>query len=428
MTEHLNAAVLTCILTPPKEEPSIEAVKATAPLPWFLPTAPGSSCRLPALFALSKKGTLRTYKIEVLNYKDHSVVTTSKSVTEGGKWQTDTYEYWHGVNIGKSNETTFQQQAYSEANSMWKKLRDAGFSTEKPKEGEKFNTDANGSMKPMLAIPFNEKKIQFPCLVQPKYDGVRCLIFEKDGEVQIISRKGKPYDIPHIKKWAEEHRECLPLDGELYNHGELTFQEIVSAVKRKSEITEKIRYVVYDQPVADFCNIKRWNRLILTGGVVPDSSMLPKGVKKKPSDLRPEWQPVYLSDYAYAQDMEQLEKLHNDFVRDGYEGCIIRNLEGTYEFGFRSNDLIKMKSFMDSEYEIIDVLEANGRDAGTAIFVCKCEAGVFNVKPQGTRELRAKYWKERRKLIGKMVTVKYQELSDDGIPRFPSAISVRDYE
>lgn len=365
---------------------------------------------LPWLYALSKKGTIRTYRIEVKLHKDKAVLTTLKRVTETGVWQSDTYEYTEGVNIGKSNETTFAEQAINEANSMYKKLLDAGYTPTKPKEGEKFNTDANGSMKPMLAKA-DRSKIKFPCIVQPKYDGVRCLVFEKDGEIQIISRKGKPYNIPHLQKWAESHRDLLPLDGELYNHKELTFQEIVSAVKKQSEITPKIRYVVYDRPIENIPNSERWDWLLrnFTERAGKDS-------------------PAYLSSCGVCHNMATLMKYHDAMVEKGYEGAIARNKDGLYEFGFRSNDLIKIKEFKDSEYEIIDVIEATGRDAGTAIFVCKCDAGEFNVKPQGTREVRADYFKNRTKLIGKMVTVQYQELSDDGIPRFPSAIAVRDYE
>lgn len=377
---------------------------------------PFSAYNLPWLYALSKKGTIRTYRIEVSIFKDRAVLSTLKRVTETGVWQTDSYEYTEGVNIGKSNETTFAEQAINEANSLYKKLLDDGYTPNKPKEGEKFNTDANGSMKPMLAKS-DRRKIKFPCIVQPKYDGVRCLTFLKDGEINIVSRKGKPYNIPHLKEWAENHRGLLPLDGELYNHKELTFQEIVSAVKKHSEITPKIRYVVYDRPVADITNDKRWTWLLKQFGAQKEKDRL-KGVKS----------PVYLSDFTICYDMEQLMKMHDEYVAKGYEGAIARNEDGLYEFGFRSNNLIKIKEFKDSEYEIIDVVEATGRDAGTAIFVCKCDAGEFNVKPQGTRELRAEYFKNRTKLIGKMVTVQYQELSDDGIPRFPSAIAVRDYE
>ena len=365
---------------------------------------------LPRMFALSKTGSIRVYEIIVEDKGNHAVMTTRKKVTLDGKWTEDTYEYWVGVNIGKSNETTYLEQALSEANSAWKRLQDAGFTTEMPDPEAKFNTDANGKIKPMLAISFNEKRIKFPCLCQPKYDGVRCTISEDSEGIHIISRKGKPYVIPHLEKWASANRHLLPLDGELYNHKELTFQEIISAVKRLSDITPKIKYVVYDRPIEGISNNERWRTLI-------------QDFEKVPSDA-----PAYRSDWVYCDNIEQIEKYHTTCVANGYEGVIIRNLDGVYEFGFRSNDLIKLKSFDDAEFEIIDVVEATGRDAGTAVFVCKCKGGEFNVKPQGTREIRAEYFENAKRLIGKMVTVQYQGLSDDGIPRFPSAISVRDYE
>lgn len=364
---------------------------------------------LPRMYALSKKGSVRVYEIIVRDFGNHAIVTTRKKVTLNGKWTEDNYEYHTGVNIGKANETTYIEQAISEAKSMFKKLQDAGFSTELPDASSKFNTDANGKIKPMLAIGFNEKRIKFPCLVQPKYDGVRCTITEDSNGIHILSRKGKPYKIPHLEKWASEHKELLPLDGELYNHKELTFQEIISAVKKVSAITSKIRYVVYDKPLEEVSNKERWEN------ICSDFENIPKDI-------------AYRSNYVYCDNMVQILDYHKKCVSEGYEGVIIRNLDGEYEFGFRSNNLIKYKEFNDAEFEIVDVVEATGRDCGTAIFVCKCEGGQFNVKPQGTRELRAEYFKNAKKLIRKMVTVQYQGLSNDGIPRFPSAITIRDYE
>lgn len=364
----------------------------------------------PRVYARSKNGAVRVYEVIVEDMGDHALMTTRKKTTLNGKWTEDEYEYWEGVNIGKSNETTYFEQALFEARSALNRLYDAGFTEEIPKSDVRFNTDANGKIKPMLAISFSEKRIKFPCLCQPKYDGVRCTISEDSDGVHIISRKGKPYNIPHLEKWAHEHRDMLPLDGELYNHKELTFQEIISAVKRVSNITPKIRYVVYDRPIDGVPNNERWDKLVTDF----------KGFGKA--------SPAYRSEYVYCDNMDQIWDYHKKCVSEGYEGVIIRNLDGMYEFGFRSNNLIKLKTFDDAEFEITDVVEATGRDAGTAIFVCKCAGGEFRVKPQGTRELRSEYFRHSDMLIGKKVTVQYQGLSDDGIPRFPSAISIRDYE
>lgn len=374
-----------------------------------LPKKRDTIIKLPRLYALSKNGSIRVYDIIVEDFEDHASLTTRKKSTLKGKWTEDKYWYWTGVNIGKANETTYIEQALSEAHSMWKRLVDGGFTTEIP-TGLKFNTDANGNIKPMLAISFNEKRVKFPCIAQYKYDGVRCMIVKDSDGVKLISRKGKLYNIPHLQEWAEKHTELLPLDGELYNHKDLTFQEIISAVKKHSKITSQIKMVVYDLPLAGLSNKERIEKLHLMFSSMEKDA------------------PLYEAPYVILHDMDELRAFHKKSVDSGYEGIIIRNSEGTYEFGFQSNDLIKYKTFNDDEFEIVDVIEASGRDALTAIFVCKCEGGYFNVKPQGSKELRHEYWINRHNLIGKLCTVQYQGLSDDGIPRFPSAVSVRDYE
>lgn len=365
------------------------------------------------LYALSKTGKLRIYTLAVEDYGTYAEIVTTSRLSESGKATEDRKKVTKGVNIGKSNETTYLEQAFRMANSKINKLHDEGFSETKPDLTQKFNTDANGEIKPMLAIPFDEKQIRYPCLCQPKYDGVRCTIsVGTDNEVKIISRQGKPYNIPHLKVWAESHREILPLDGELYNHLDLTFQEIISAVKRQSEITSKIRYVVYDRPVDGEENSERWGRLL---------DMRDRGMFSN--------SPAYLTSYRLCYNIDEVREYHRECVSEGYEGVIIRNLEGLYEFGFRSRNLIKLKDFDDSEFLISDVVEGTGRDAGTAVFELSLPDGRrFKARPVGSFEQRKDYFDRAPELIGKQCTVKYQGFSDDGVPRFPVAIAVRDYE
>lgn len=364
----------------------------------------------PVLFAKAKNNNIRVYQISVEDKGTYAILITKKKTTLNGKITTDTYEYTEGVNIGKANESSYLEKSIFDARSIYKKLLDKGFTEEMPTED--FNTDSEGNMKAMLAHKWAPKYVKFPCLCQPKYDGVRSLSFEaSDGKIHIRSRQGKDYHLPHLEKWLSEHKELLPLDGELYNHKELTFQDICSAVKRQSEITSKIRAVVYDKPIAGVPNKKRWDILL-------------EEFKNIPNDA-----PYYLSTYKICHNMNEIHKYHDECVAQGYEGAIIRNMDGEYEFGFRSNNLIKLKVFTDKEFEIVDVIEATGRDAGTAIFVLKADNGSeFKAKPQGSHDLREQYFNNRNKLIGKQCTVQYQGLSDDGIPRFPSAVAIRDYE
>lgn len=264
-------------------------------------------------------------------------------------------------------------------------------------------------MKPMLATRYSPAQTKYPCFVQPKYDGVRCILHEgKDGEVHLTSRGGKEYDVPQIKEWGEKHRGILPLDGEIYNHQELTFQQICSAVKCCTSITTKLRMVVYDAQIpGTFSN--RWKFLKESF-----SSINPKGA-------------VFLTQTFIANSEEYIKRWHKIFVSTGFEGAIIRNGDGLYIEG-RSNDLMKLKIFDTTEFEIVDVLEADGFDAGTAIFKLRTKNNLFCSRPVGSKSLRAQYLHDKEELIGKMATIQHQGYSDAGIPRFPVLLNIRDYE
>ena len=107
---------------------------------------------------------------------------------------------------------------------------------------------------------------------------------------------------------------------------------------------------------------------------------------------------------------------------------MLRNKSSLYE-PIRSRHLQKYKTFEDSEFEIIGFSEGVGNDAGTVIWKCKCKNGrQFDVRPTGTVEDRKNLFKHGNQYIGSMLTVKYQGLSEYGVPRFPVAIQLRDYE
>lgn len=264
--------------------------------------------------------------------------------------------------------------------------------------------------KPMLATGYEVSKVSFPCLIQPKFDGCRALLcLIGDGEAHLLSRTGKEYNVPHILKWANEHKELLPLDGELYCHEELTFQQICSAVKCYSPWTEMLKYVVYDRPVDTMTNISRMAWLN--------------------DNLRPALgNGVELSDTYMAFSVKDIDSWHEVFVSRGYEGAIVRNQDALYQEG-RSDNLIKVKKFDTTEFEIIDVIEAGGKDAGTAIFRLKSGDYSFYARPVGPKELRSRYLCNKESLKGKKCTIQHFGYTDGGIiPRFPVALGIRDYE
>ena len=121
--------------------------------------------------------------------------------------------------------------------------------------------------------------------------------------------------------------------------------------------------------------------------------------------------------------MSYEDQCHND----GYEGVMARNIQSQYLFGYRSKDLLKVKRFLDEEYEIVDFTHGTSIELECIVFVCKTKDDqTFSVRPVGTHEERKVMYKNGASYIGKMLTVKYQELSNDGVPRFPVGLHIRE--
>jgi len=115
---------------------------------------------------------------------------------------------------------------------------------------------------------------------------------------------------------------------------------------------------------------------------------------------------------------------YGEYVEAGYEGQMLR-IDGKYE-NKRSKNLLKHKSFVDDEYTILDIVEGEGNRTGTAGYmVFETEDGKrFKSNVKGTWDETAEMLKSKKKLIGKQATIKYFNLTPDGIPRFPYVINI----
>lgn len=314
-----------------------------------------------------------------------------------GKMQIQERNVVSGKNIGKKNETTPYQQACREAESLWKKQQ----------ETHGYQIEGSGSssphvQKPMLAHPFEKHahKIKYPCYVQPKLDGVRMMMYP-DGTM--ISRTGKPFQqFPHLK--------CHPthiLDGELYIRN--TSFDIISGLCRNKQITNdttKLEYHVYD-----VCDITKSFR----DRFVQNKLTLQSKLFKVHTDI--------------CQNYEDIETYHQLYIQQGYEGIMIRNMDGLYEVNKRSYHLQKLKLFHDEDFLITNVKEGDGIDIDTAILQCVTKDGKsFWVRPTGTREYRSHLLHSFENYKDKYLTVKFQNITEQGIPRFPVGVAIRDYE
>jgi len=329
----------------------------------------------------------------------------------GGKMQTSR-KTATPKNVGRANATSADEQAILEATAMHKKRLDGKYSlTIEDAKKEVFL--------PMLAGDFEKRKdkVTYPVDVQPKLDGVRCLAYWDGDSVKLMSRGGKQWECcQHI---IDELETVLPedwvLDGELYIHGS-TFQEITKLVKKLRPESVNVQFHVYDIPRTNlptsqwhWDNRKNALNMFAHRCVTADSC---KSVK------------VVNTHQADAED--DVYQLQSEYLEDGYEGAIVRERDGEYKFGYRSRSLLKVKNFMDEEYKIIGFGTGIGRFEGSVVWICTTEDGKeFRVVPQGTMEQRQELYKDANNSIGSLLKVKFFELTDDNIPRFPVGLGIR---
>jgi len=400
---------------------------------------------LPILYGEASTGKTKMWSVFVTAREGAGVITVTHGYVDGKK-QINERLVTTGKNIGRKNETTPLQQATNEAEALWKKKQDGGYAplatgtatgtaAATTATGTATVTTATGTAAvagagagaaaaapaiesvplPMLAQDFNKrgKSMPFPCLAQRKLDGVRCVAISGRG---LFSRNGKPSS-PHLTHIVADVNK-LPagtiLDGELYSD-DLTFQEIVGLVKKATlkagdaEKVAKIYLCVYDT-IRDGTNAERNTWLTETFATNAFTAL-----KQLPT--------------VSCESIDAVKELHAAYVAEGYEGLILRNAAGLYKIGHRSTELQKYKEFLDSEYPIVGFKEGDGIEKGCVIWVCTTPAGQeFSVRPRGTREDRIEMFKLGSEALGKRLSVRYQEFTTDGIPRFPVGISIRDYE
>jgi DNA ligase-1 len=359
--------------------------------------------KLKTIYKKTKTGATQEWTIEVEGnkYRSHSGQV-------GGQITTNEWTVCFGKNVGRANSTTDAEQAMAEAVAKRTKKLESGYFE------DVNNINEQQYFEPMLAAKWEDykDKIQYPIYSQPKLDGIRCIV-TKDG---MFSRNGKPIvSAPHIRKALDKlfkHEPDLILDGELYaDKFANDFNKIVSLVKRTKPTAEdlmdsekQIEYHIYDVPSVDETFTGRWREL--------DELALdfPNCVKKVETHIITE--EFYITDW------------YENYIERGYEGQMLR-LDSKYE-NKRSKSLLKHKTFVDEEYTILDICEGEGNRTGTAGYMVfeTAEGKPFKSNVKGTWDETAEMLKSKKKLIGKQATIKYFNLTPDGIPRFPFVINI----
>lgn len=379
-------------------------------------------------------GREKQWAVQVIDNGDNTYTVRSEYGAVGGKQVVHDLLITEGKNQGKKNETTPRQQAELEAEREWTKKQKQGYSTQRSGTLESQTEQTKKMLKPMLALEFDmNKTIKFPLYIQPKLDGIRCLVYKLNNKIIFQSRQNTIYEeFTHLMPQLEhlfsqfEDQTDLVLDGELYTHG-MAFEKITSLVrssKRKADEIEQLEYHIYDcfyssttteNNPKNVMSYEDRNRVLRNAF---GSTRYPK---------------LILVQTQIANSKDDIENYHEYYttLENSYEGVMVRSIGGVYKQQGRSKDLQKYKKFMDEEFEVVGHHEGTGAHAGTAIFDCKSNVNrnkTFGVTMQGTLESKRKMMENIRSYYGKMLTVKYQEKSEDGIPRFPVGIAFRDYE
>jgi DNA ligase-1 len=315
-------------------------------------------------------------------------------------------------NVGKANETTCEQQGTSELQGDYKKKCDKGY--------RQLGTVEDGSrlLSAMLARPYadNKHRIKYPLWVQPKYDGVRALsdtnvlwsrvgiLFPKETTQHIV-------DNLQSAAWKDISRRPI-LDGECILPEGYLLQHTVSAVKSfKPDLSPLLVYRLYDlfipeEPHAPYSVRRALLEYLFDSGNLPGCLLTPQ---------------------VRVDNEEQMLAMHEQYVAEGWEGIMLRDPAGVYEPGKRSIGLQKHKDFQEQEFEIVGVIEGEGRLYGHAgKFTCLLPNGnTFEAAPKRSQAEKKYFFEHPETVVGRQWTIRFQAWTEAGMPQFPRAICER---
>ena len=277
--------------------------------------------------------------------------------------------------------------------------------------------------KPMLAYPVSSKPIPYEKLmyIQPKFDGVRCVIQYDNSQVTAYSRTGKEWkNIDHIRFNLKSFFQLNPkivLDGELYNHDlNNDFEKIISLVRKtkptdedRLESSKMVQFHCYDAINMDAnSNFSVRNEWI--------SLNVPNNHCVKHVETHEIWAEKYALQY------------HKINLKNGYEGSILR-LNEPYQTK-RSHNLRKFKDFHDSEATITGWVEGKGKRVGTIgkFTAVDSEGNEFGMPVMDKFEYLQQNFKKMQKWVGKTATFTYFERTKANSYRHPLFKCIRDYE
>lgn len=352
---------------------------------------------LEKLYKLTKTG-----KIQVCNMSYEGNKYFVEHGQKDGKLRTDV-TICTPKNVGRSNETTAEEQAKLECKAKHAQKIKSGYS--------KSPTGSTEVLLPMKVKKYqdNMNNVIFPCYVSLKLNGVNA-IYRRDenNNLNLTSRGGLEYPrIHHLEPEVVSMMDKLntnALAGELYIH-QCSLQKITSLVKKTKPGSENLTFNIFDLP----------NHT----GSAKDRFIL---LNNTPSEKN-----VKIVKHVIAKDHDDLKRFHNSSVHLDLEGIVINNSRGLYQYNVRSSDCFKYKVPKEDEFKIVGY---NIDKSGFPVFVLETkDHKEFKAKPIGEAEDRMEMLNNiETEYIGKYATIEYEMLSDDNKPLKPIFIRKREVD
>lgn len=366
-------------------------------------------------------------------YSVHGLVTGLKQVSKST------------VVLNTSGKTIIQQ-AFQDSRTKWLKKVRKGYSAlsgstqiegkkNLPMLAQKFKPSTNPDGTGLVEKGSTLNPSQYPVAISGKVDGVRVVSRLENGKYVFRSRENTIYPwYDDIRKEVDLFMRYLPpgsdLDGEFVIPG-ATFNESVSTIRKtvnrpQADLEASVQYQIFD--FAD--------------------SYLQMTLEQRITSIQNAYL-AYLSDGNIFKKMlflthtpvyneTHLLEMYSQYLAMGFEGMVIRRFASapsadSYDRSRytrkKSVSMLKYKEFNDKEVIIVGGEPATGNQQGAVVWFVRDEKGKkFKATPQFPIETRRKWMTNIEKYIGKKVTIRYQELSQHGIPRFPIMTSFRDYE
>lgn len=340
--------------------------------------------------------------------------------------------------VNKTKQKRNWKEQYTlQFNSEVKKFLDKGYVEVEKHPNEYFKEELNdifgdvktnqfGIIKPMLAKQYekvtNQKIFDKTWMASRKLDGVRCLLYYKDGEIHTASRGGEHYDysIIHIREYQplldffKEHPTVI-LDGEIFKRFK-SLQQISGAARMEKNAydCDWLEYWIFDCYIPYISAQDRYsfliNELNHKYGIMVYNNI----------DLDDCNDCVKILKQVSIDKWSNMEELHDKYVSEGFEGLVIKDPTKPYKPGGRTNDMIKIKKYKSSEF-LVTGYELGLRGSEDMTFICETNDGIiFKAMPVGDREVKAEYVENfEEKYRGHIAECTYFNLSDDGVPTQP---------